>query len=107
EALWMGVPVITTLGDRHAARVSASLLHAVGHPEWVAKDAADFARLAAAVAADRPRLAEWRRTLRGSMNASALCDGPAYAARFMAGLRHGWREACQKAQGSKSLEAAG
>jgi predicted O-linked N-acetylglucosamine transferase (SPINDLY family) len=97
EALWMGVPVITTLGDRHAARVSASLVTAIGHPEWVASDAADFARIAAGVAADRTRIAAWRRTLRESMRTSALCDASAYAHRFMGSLRDCWREACRTA----------
>ncbi|MFM7808543.1 MAG: tetratricopeptide repeat protein, partial [Planctomycetota bacterium] len=46
EALWMGVPVVAMLGDRHAARVSASLLHAAGHAELVAKDADAFVQLA-------------------------------------------------------------
>jgi protein O-GlcNAc transferase len=96
EALWMGVPVITTLGDRHAARVSASLLHAVGHPEWVAKDAADFARIGAALAADRAGLARMRSSLRTRMQASPLCDRAAYGERFHKAVRACWDWACQE-----------
>src|SRR5208283_2084439 len=50
EALWMGVPVVTAVGDRHASRVGASLLGAVGHPEWVARDRDDYVRVAADLA---------------------------------------------------------
>ena len=94
EALWMGVPVLTTLGNRHAARVSASLLHAAGHPELVAADTDALVQLAASLANDRPRLASLRTTLRGRMAASPLMDAPAYAARFHAALRDCWRQWC-------------
>jgi len=94
EALWMGVPVITTLGDRHAARVSASLLAAVGHPEWVARDQDDFVRIAVALAGDRARLADLRARLRSEMAASPLCDASGYANRFHAAIRSCWSDAC-------------
>jgi predicted O-linked N-acetylglucosamine transferase (SPINDLY family) len=94
EALWMGVPVITTLGDRHAARVSASLLHAAGHAELVAKDTDAFVELARTLAADRARLSVLRTGLRGELRASPLCDAPAYAARFHAAIRECWKLWC-------------
>ena len=99
EALWMGVPVVTTLGDRHAARVSASLLHAAGHPELVARDADAFVQLAASLAQDRARLASLRTNLRGELRASPLCDAPAYAARFHAAIRDCWKQWCAKQAG--------
>ncbi|NBQ15808.1 MAG: hypothetical protein EBU31_14660, partial [Proteobacteria bacterium] len=87
EALWMGVPVVTTRGDRHSARVSASLLHAAGFPEWVTSDAEDFTRIATHLARDRAALATLRVGMRDRLRASALLDAPAYAARLHAALR--------------------
>lgn len=37
EALWMGVPVIAMLGDRAALRMTAPMLNALGHSEWIAR----------------------------------------------------------------------
>src|SRR6187200_2552923 len=37
EALWMGVPVVCLAGNRHASRVSASLLQAIGKSEFIAQ----------------------------------------------------------------------
>jgi predicted O-linked N-acetylglucosamine transferase (SPINDLY family) len=94
EALWMGVPVITTLGDRHAARVSTSLLHACGHAELVAKDPEAFVALAKTLAAERARLSTLRTNLRDELRASPLCDAPTYAARFHAAIRECWKMWC-------------
>jgi len=96
EALWMGVPVVAMLGDRHAARVSASLLQACGHAELVARDADAFVDLARTLAADRTRLSALRTSLRGELRTSPLCDAPAYAARFHAAIRECWKMWCAR-----------
>lgn len=91
EALWMGVPVVTLAGDRHAARVGASLLARVGLDRLIAADPSDFARICAALAADRKALAALRGTLRAHMAASPLCDGRRLAREFEAAYRVLWR----------------
>lgn len=82
EALWMGVPVVTLAGDRHAARVSASLLTAIGAPELIASTEDEFVEVAVTLAGDRERLTRYRTSLRGMVRASPLCDAPAFAKRF-------------------------
>lgn len=96
EALWMGVPVLTLVGDRHASRVGASLLNAAGLPDLACADDATFARTAAGLAADRGRLESWRRGLRAQLRASALCDGRGWTARVMAALRAAHVAACEQ-----------
>jgi len=44
EALWVGLPVVTIIGQTFAQRVAASLLHASGLPELVCTDAAQYER---------------------------------------------------------------
>lgn len=96
EALWMGVPVVALAGDRHASRVGASLLHAAGLGELVARDDDGFVRIAAGLGNDRGRLAEFRRTLRPRLFASPVCDGARFCRRFEGALRGMWREWCGK-----------
>jgi protein O-GlcNAc transferase len=90
EALWMGVPVVTIAGGRHASRVSTSLLRAAGCPELVGSDAASFCEIAVRVARSRATLAAYRSGLRSQMTASPLMDAPAYARRFFGALRDAW-----------------
>jgi len=87
EALWMGVPVIALRGDRHAARVSASLLTACGMQECIAENAENFIHLATTLAKDLDRLRALRVTLRATLSDSILLDSANYAARFYGALR--------------------
>lgn len=92
EALWMGVPVVTLAGRAHAARVSASLLAAVGLADWITSTPEAFVARVAKAAADVAGLAALRAGLRDKMRASPLCDARAHARGLEAAYRAMWRE---------------
>lgn len=94
EALWMGVPVVTLAGDRHAGRVGASLLGAVGLKSLITGSAADYADCAIALARAPTRLADLRAGLRDRVRASTLCDARGFARRIEAAFREMWRLWC-------------
>ena len=52
DALWAGLPVVTCQGNAFAGRVAASLLKAVGLPELVTHNLADYEALALRLATD-------------------------------------------------------
>jgi predicted O-linked N-acetylglucosamine transferase (SPINDLY family) len=94
EALWMGVPVLTLLGGRHAGRMSASVLAAAGLAECVAKTPEDYVALASRWAGDMGRLAALRAGLREQVRRSPLCDGRAFTTELEAVYRQLWRRWC-------------
>ncbi len=101
EALWMGVPVISRRGDRHASRVGASLLTAIGHPEWIAETWDEYIEKAAALISDPIPLAHLRAHLREEVQCSPLLDHAGQAMRFGAALRKCWRAHCEAAHSGK------
>jgi predicted O-linked N-acetylglucosamine transferase (SPINDLY family) len=94
EALWMGVPVVTLRGERHAGRVGASLLEAIGLGSLVAEDAAAYVEGAVALAEDPARLAELGATMRERLGASPHLDSESLARAIEDAYRDGWRRWC-------------
>jgi predicted O-linked N-acetylglucosamine transferase (SPINDLY family) len=94
ESLWMGVPVVALLGDRHAGRVSASILHRIGLDDLICPDTAAYVDTAVALGQDIERLKEWRLTMRRRMEASPLMDGPGFARGLEAAYRAMWTTWC-------------
>lgn len=92
EALWMGVPVVTLAGDRHAARVGASLLTRLDLARLVATTPDRYVRLATDLARDLPRLQAMREGLRTRMAASPLMDAPGFARGMEAAYRRLWQD---------------
>jgi protein O-GlcNAc transferase len=94
EALWMGVPVVTLRGDRHAGRVGASLLTQIGLRDFIANSVEEYVEIALALACNPRRLEELRRALRPRMAASLLCDGRAFARKIEGAFRTMWQHWC-------------
>lgn len=72
EALWMGVPVVTFPGDRHAARVGASILTHAGLSGLLGKNIEAYKQLAIDLANDWQRLDSLRSGVRSAMSQSNL-----------------------------------
>lgn len=96
EALWMGVPVISRIGDRHASRVGLSLLSNAGLPELATHSDEEFIAIATALATDRSRLDGLRTHLRDRLAKSPLLDGAAMANDFADALRAMWELECRQ-----------
>lgn len=78
EAMWMGVPVVTLVGDRHAGRVGLSLLTQVGMEELCTETRASYVNTALELALNTDRLSELRSHLRDRLRQSPLCDEHAF-----------------------------
>jgi predicted O-linked N-acetylglucosamine transferase (SPINDLY family) len=97
EALWMGVPVVSLIGDRHSGRVGLDLLTRVGLERLAAPDLDGYVRLAVALAGDPGELGRLRGDMRTRLRAAPLCDAPHFAHEFDAALRRMWRQWCESA----------
>jgi predicted O-linked N-acetylglucosamine transferase (SPINDLY family) len=91
EALWMGVPVLTFMGQRHASRVGASLLAAVGHPELIAGDMDAYVAKAIDLANQPEQIGALHSCLRDDMAKSPLCDAPRFVGHLEAAFLGAWK----------------
>lgn len=82
EATWMGVPVVSLVGDSFHQRISYSVLMQCGLEELCAFTPDEFVARAAALAGNVPRLRTMRRGLRDLVLASPLCDQPRFVHQF-------------------------
>jgi len=82
EALWMGVPVVSLVGDAFYERLSFSILSNTGVGDLAASDADRFVEIAVGLAGDRQRRLELRTGLREMMKQSPLGRGDLFARDF-------------------------
>jgi predicted O-linked N-acetylglucosamine transferase (SPINDLY family) len=96
EALWMGVPVLTLSGNRHASRMTASVLHALDLQDFVACTPDAYRQLAVTLASDESRRMDMRTSLRDRMLQSVLCNGAAFTSGLEEAYRDLWRRWCKQ-----------
>jgi protein O-GlcNAc transferase len=74
DALWAGVPVLTTRGTTFASRVAASALHAAGLPELVTDSLQAYEARALELAGNPAELAELKERLKRDRRSQPLFD---------------------------------
>ena len=96
ESLWMGVPVITLLGDRHSGRVGASILHHIGKQELIASSKDAYLEKAISLAQDNDQIIYYKNTLRKSVKNSSLTDQKEFSKKMGNAFREIWSEWCRQ-----------
>ncbi len=92
EAMWMGVPTLTLIGDRHVSRVGASLHEQVGLQQFNCASLGELHSKAIKVSGELECLAEIRATLRQKMRDSSLLNGELFAREFESVIDGLWQD---------------
>lgn len=91
EALWMGVPTVTLMGDTMLSRQGGSLLAYAGLTDWVAANKDEYVDIAVSRAQDFKGLAALRGVLRQQVATSPIFDSARFATGLAATLSDIWR----------------
>ena len=82
ESLYLGVPYITLADRPSVGRLGSTVLHSVGHPEWIAYNEEEYLDKAVALASDLPALAQIRARLREEFKRSEIMDEVGFVRRL-------------------------
>ncbi len=96
-ALWMGVPVVTLIGETSAARSGYALLKTIGLAELAARNVDEYLSIAIELARDQGRLDNLRGGMRARIEASVLRDEAGVTRDLEAAYRTMWRAWCRGA----------
>ena len=106
ESLWMGVPMVTLIGQVHAGRVGHSILSGIGLDELSCPDVTRYAEAAVALARDVPRIGAYRSTLRDRLSRSPLMDAKSFAQSVESAYFDMWTHAIER-DGPRQVAQAG
>lgn len=94
DAVWMGVPLVTLVGDTHHHRLSYSLLRNVGIAldDLIAFSREEYVEKALALAQHPARIKELRQAIPQALKGSILCDPVRFARQMEAVYIEGWNK---------------
>lgn len=95
DAIWMGVPVVTLIGDSVHGRLGYSHLNRIGLPELCARSPDEYVATAAGLAADAARLSDLRNSLRRRMKDSSIMDFSGHVGELEDTYRSMWARWCK------------
>jgi len=95
HALWMGIPILTLSGKRHASRIGQRLMHALNLPEWIAMDHQDFVKKAVQFSRNPKKLDIIRKNMRNRIIESGLSNRKQYANSLEKVFRKLWISWCE------------
>ncbi|MBI5006918.1 MAG: tetratricopeptide repeat protein, partial [Nitrosomonadales bacterium] len=72
DALWMGLPLVTCVGETFPSRVAGSLLTAIGAPELVTYSLEDYYALALELATDKEKYRDIRAKISAKRESAAM-----------------------------------
>lgn len=98
EALWMGVPVVTLIGDTPFSRLSSSILQSCDLTELIAQSPHDYIETVMELASKQSILQDYRTNLRHKLSESKLCDSINFIRELEVVYRQLWQQWCQKLQ---------
>ncbi|MDZ4852830.1 MAG: tetratricopeptide repeat protein [Pirellulaceae bacterium] len=105
DALRMGVPLLTLVGETLASRVAGSLLKAIGLPELMTYSIAEYETVAKRLANDATLLSSLRSRLTENLKNHRLFDGRAFAKTLEQAFRSMW-VIHQRGESPKSIVVA-
>jgi predicted O-linked N-acetylglucosamine transferase (SPINDLY family) len=91
DALWAGVPHIAYLGDTFSARVSASIVSAMGVPELIVRGVDEYRDLALRLARDRAALGVLRARIAANRLTAPLFDSRRFIRHLEAAYQAMWQ----------------
>jgi predicted O-linked N-acetylglucosamine transferase (SPINDLY family) len=91
ESLWLGVPVLTLVGERFPSRAGLSIMNAARMPEFATATPEEFIGKAISLANDLPRLADIRAGMRERLKETPLFDQQRFARNLEDIYRDVWR----------------
>ena len=105
DVLWMGLPVVSMVGESFKSRMGVGMLTYLGRTEWLAENPDDYVHIAAGLAADLPALNTLRLGLRREVENSSLMREDLFNHHFGEGLRVMWLQWLARAEHPDDAQA--